>query len=198
VGRRSLTRKAAAALRAKVYWEDGQLWIVNGAEIDAPLRAAIDAAVAPVAEPEPEPVVAEPVRPAAAAAPLTFMLPIGALLRHEAARGPRWQIHATVGPGEYCAGYAATAESADATRAWLEQRGYRQIKIVPPDGSVDLEALGRERSKAKAALDEATALLRAGAFRALEAGRSEVEVAAAAGIDRQTLRAWIGKQPSNR
>lgn len=113
-------------------------------------------------------------------------------------RGPRWCVTGGIRSGESRALYADTAEAADRIRASFEEERYRQVQVYPPVGSVDLGALGRARRDAKEAFDKATAVLRAGVLRALEEGRSEVEVATTALVDRQTVRAWAGKQPMNR
>jgi hypothetical protein len=114
------------------------------------------------------------------------------------ARGPRWAVVGTIRQGENVGEYADTAERAEAIQARYQETGYYQVQVYPPEGSVDLGELGRARADAKRAADEATAILRAGVLRALEEGREETEVARTAGVDRQTVRAWAGKQPMNR
>lgn len=114
------------------------------------------------------------------------------------ARGPRWAVTGTIRQGEHTGAYADTGEGAEAVRARYEQTGYYQVQVYPPQGSVDLSALGQARAAAKVAYDEATAILRAGVLRALEEDRDETEVARTAKVDRQTVRAWAGKQPMNR
>jgi hypothetical protein len=110
-------------------------------------------------------------------------------------RGHRYAIFGTVRRGESQAQYADTAERAEVIYEQFADLGYRNVKVHSPqlDG-LDLEALGRDRAKAKAAYDEATAALRAGVLRALEAGRHEAEVARTAGLNRMTVRTWAGKQ----
>ena len=121
--------------------------------------------------------------------------------RMKAERGPRWLVTAKIRAGEYDAMYAPTAEFAEQLRErWADPDTYgrRSVTVVPPQDAIDLEALGRTRRDAQRALDEATSVLRAGVMRALEAGRAEAEVARAAAVDRQTVRAWAGKQAMNR
>lgn len=190
-GQKISNAKANALLRAKVYWENGLIWIDNGADIDVPLRAAIETAVAPTGQPTPEPV--EQPAPRRGPVPLRFMLTLSSLGRMQGERGPRYLVSAQVRGGEWCAGYAADADAAEATRGWLDAESYRNAKVTAPEGSVDLEALGHTRRQAKEALDEATAVLRAGVLRAVEAGRAEAEVSRAAGVDRMTVRSWLGK-----
>lgn len=111
-------------------------------------------------------------------------------------RGPFYAITGTIRPGEARTQYADTAEAAERIREKFEdpdQWGYRQVRVYPPVGSVDLAALGRARDDARRAFDEATATLRAGVLRALEDGRAEAEVARAAGVTRMTVRSWAGK-----
>lgn len=121
------------------------------------------------------------------------MLSLSHVEKMSAERGPRYLVSGTVRRGECVAHYAATAEQAERLHDQFVELGYYQIKVEPPEDSVDLQALGRGRRDAKRIFDEATAILRAGVLRALEAGRSEVEVAAAAGVDRMTVRSWAGK-----
>lgn len=119
-------------------------------------------------------------------------------LRRIEQRGPRYAVYGVIRAGEARTEYADTAEQAERIRASFEDPrdcGYRQVKVHPPEGSVDLAALGQARAKAKATFDEATAVLRAAVLRALEQpGSSEVQVAREAGVDRMTVRKWAGKQ----
>ncbi|MEU3455551.1 hypothetical protein ABZ671_18415 [Micromonospora sp. NPDC006766] len=108
-------------------------------------------------------------------------------------RGPRWAVYGQLRPQEARTEYADTAERAEKIREDFEEKGYYQVQVHPPVGSVDLAKLGRERTDAKRVLDEKTAILRAGVLRALEEGRAEAEVARTAGVDRQTVRKWAGK-----
>lgn len=113
-------------------------------------------------------------------------------------RGPRWLVYGTIRRDEFSARYADTAQQAERIREELAATRHRSIKVHPPVGSIDLAALGRDRQEARRVAEEKTALLRAGVLQALEEGRDETEVAQTAGVDRQTVRAWAGKQPSNR
>lgn len=119
-------------------------------------------------------------------------------LRRIERRGPRYAVYGIIRTGEARTEYADTAEQAEQIRASFEDPrdcGYKQVKVHPPEGSVNLEALGQARTKAKAAVEEATAVLRAGVLRAMEApGSSEAQIAREAGVDRMTVRKWAGKQ----
>lgn len=108
-------------------------------------------------------------------------------------RGPRWAVVGTIRPREVQFFYADTAERAEAIREDLKSSHHRQVQVHPPQGSVNLAELGGARLRAKAAFDEATSVLRAGVLRAAEEGRSEVEIAKTAGVDRMTVRKWLGK-----
>lgn len=111
-------------------------------------------------------------------------------------RGPRWAVWGRIRKGESRTQYADTAEQAEQVRQSFENPadwGYRDVKVYPPTGSVDLTALGRARAEAQRAFNDATEILRAGVLRALEDGRAEAEVARSAGIDRMTVRKWAGK-----
>lgn len=108
-------------------------------------------------------------------------------------RGPRYCIVGTIQRGSFYVAYSDTAEGAERQREFAEESDYYQITVHPPEGSIDLVALGRARKDAKRKFDEATAILRAGVLRALEEGRAEAEVARQAGVDRMTVRSWAGK-----
>lgn len=83
-------------------------------------------------------------------------------------RGPRWAIYGQIRSGEARTEYADTAEKAEKIRADFEDPrtcNYRQVTVHPPAGSGNLEALARDRSRAQAALTEATAVLRPAVLR---------------------------------
>lgn len=113
-------------------------------------------------------------------------------------RGPRYAISGTLRPQEVRVDYADTADKAELIRAEFQDEHYYQVMVYAPDGSVDLATLGGARIRAKLACDEATAVLRAGVLRAVEEGRSEVEIARTAQVDRMTVRSWIGKRHHHR
>jgi len=190
-----------------VFWQDGILSAQTASRDGDALVDAVIAALAAI-ETSTEPAAVEqvelhnvapaPARPITSGTAMVYLLSIGRLAEMRSNRGPRWFISARVRAREYCGGYADTAEQAEQRRAWLDNEGYQQIQVEAPHGSVDLGALGRVRADAKRAYDEATAILRAGVLRALEERREETEIARTAGVDRQTVRAWAGKQPMNR
>lgn len=112
------------------------------------------------------------------------------------ARATRYAITFDGGPRSACyVEYAETAEQAD--RIYVkrsEEGGWRGLRLHKPVGMTDLAPYGRARTDAKAALDEATSILRAAVIRAVNfEGRTEVEVANEAGVDRMTVRSWLGK-----
>lgn len=108
-------------------------------------------------------------------------------------RGPRWAVMGTIRPHEAITEYADTADRAETIREQFADIGYHQIQVYPPAGSVNLAELGRRRTDARRAYDEAREILRAGVIRAIEDGRSEAEVARSAGVTRDTVRTWVGK-----
>lgn len=108
-------------------------------------------------------------------------------------RGPRYAVMGGIRPDEAETRYADTGEQAERVRDIMLESRYRNVQVYPPDGSVDLARLGRDRAEAKRVFDEQTAILRAGALRALEDGRAEAEVARTAGVTRKTVRRWAGK-----
>jgi len=108
-------------------------------------------------------------------------------------RGPRWAVFACIRQGEATAEYADTADAAERLRERFQDARYYQVSVYPPQGGVDLAALGRDRAAAERNLRDKTAVLRAGVLRALEDGRAEAEVARTADVDRMTVRKWAGK-----
>lgn len=111
-----------------------------------------------------------------------------------AKRGPRYAVYGVIRPGEARVTYADTAERAEQIREDFQGNWhYRNVEVYPPAGSVDLAELGRARQKVQRELDEATMVLRAAVLRAAEEGRSEVEIARTAQVDRMTVRKWLGK-----
>jgi hypothetical protein len=122
------------------------------------------------------------------------MYPLTEARQQVDARGPRYAVIGKIRSDEARTEYADTGEQAERIRREFEQEwGYYQVHVYPPDGSLDLTSLATERRRAQTAEREATAKLRAGVLRALEAGRAEAEVARQAGVDRMTVRSWAGK-----
>lgn len=114
-----------------------------------------------------------------------------------AERGPRYVVQVGVRRGELLIHYADTAERAESLYdKYVNEGGYQlaYTKVIPPQGSIDLAGLGRVRTEALRKAQEATDILRAGVLRATEAGRSEHEIARQAGVDRMTVRNWLGKR----
>lgn len=66
--------------------------------------------------------------------------------------------------------------------------------VFPPQESVNLAPLARARRDALQAAEEATSVLRAAVLREAEKGRAEAEIARQAGVDRMTVRKWLGKK----
>lgn len=114
-------------------------------------------------------------------------------------RGPRFAVMGTIRQGEAEAAYADTAERAEEIKERFEADGRYSVRIYPPqefDDTVQvLSGLQRERENAKAALDDATSKLRAAIVRLVQQGAlSESEAARRAGVDRMTIRNWLGKR----
>jgi hypothetical protein len=113
------------------------------------------------------------------------------------ARGPRYAIWVELGKDEAQVIYADTATQAEKIREnrLADYSGNEQrVQLYPPAGSVSLADAASERETVKALLAEKTAILKAVALQALEEGRSEVEVAREARVDRMTIRSWAGKR----
>jgi DNA-directed RNA polymerase specialized sigma24 family protein len=109
-------------------------------------------------------------------------------------RGPQWAVTGTVRRGAICVEYALDAQEADRWRETFEADHYYQVRVIPPQDSVDLAALGRELREARRVLREKTRITRAGVLRAAEEGWPEAEIARQAGVDRMTVRKWLGKR----
>jgi hypothetical protein len=113
-------------------------------------------------------------------------------------RGPRHLVSGRVEGGVYRARYAATASEAERIADEYENEGLKAIEVYAP-GDVDsliriAEDLGAERRDIKAQEREVTDKLRAACLRLLEQGAAETAVAAAAQVDRMTVRSWQGKR----
>jgi hypothetical protein len=110
------------------------------------------------------------------------------------ARGPRWSVHGTIRQGEYAHAYALTADEADRQYERLTEFGHYTVRIVPPEGAISLTDLRDERIRARQTLADVEQRLKAACIAEIAKGRSEVEVARDAGVDRaRTLRPWLGK-----
>lgn len=110
-------------------------------------------------------------------------------------RGPRFAVYGKIRRGEARTEYADTAERAEQTRADFTRLGYTKILVHPPVDSVELAPLRQARNAAQHKLNEATAILRAAVIRAInDDHRSESEVSREAGVDRMTVRRWLGKK----
>lgn len=72
-------------------------------------------------------------------------------------------------------------------------RDYDPADLVAMVDAADLSSVGRDRRAALAAAADSTERLKAAAVSAIDDGRSEAEVARQAGVDRMTVRAWLGK-----
>jgi DNA-directed RNA polymerase specialized sigma24 family protein len=109
-------------------------------------------------------------------------------------RGPRYAVIGNIRSGEARVSYAYTGEQAEKiAEDFRDHWGYYQVKVHPPVGSIDLARFGEDRKAAQRVLDEKTSILRAAVNRASEEGRAEAEIARQAGVDRMTVRSWLGK-----
>lgn len=124
------------------------------------------------------------------------MISIKSMTRMVTERGPRYAVTATIRGGEFAAAYALDAEAAEQRFEQYKSEGCRDIKVHVPDVpafDIDLVAYGRDRTQAQTVLAEKTEILRAAVLRAAELGRAEAEIARSAGVDRMTVRSWLGK-----
>lgn len=114
-----------------------------------------------------------------------------------AERGPRFVVKGTIRGGELAVTYAATAAIADTIAEMYRKEGYQTIQITPPVKMQALVSEMRELGKARRAAIEAgreiTDMARAGVHRLTENGISETQAAEIVGVDRMTVRKWLGK-----
>lgn len=122
-------------------------------------------------------------------------------MRRVKARGTRYAVIGSIRPGEAICSYADTVEQAERIRAdFAENWGYYQVQVYPPqyeddDELQELSRLRRERDKVKAALDDVTGQVRALVVRLVQkSALSESAAADRAGVDRMTVRKWLGKR----
>jgi DNA invertase Pin-like site-specific DNA recombinase len=124
---------------------------------------------------------------------------MNSLQRMKAARGPRHLVYGTIRPGEYRVVYATSAARAEEEAARMEARRYRQIQIVAPatieaDHAKVLQEAARVWQTTRDAETDLRQQLAAAAVTAIEAGMTESETARLAGVDRMTVRGWLGKR----
>lgn len=127
------------------------------------------------------------------------MLGHTALEKMKAQRGPRHLVYGTVRRNEFRANYAVSAARADEAAERFRADGLRQVTVLAP-ATVDAEHADVLREAAiiwRAARDAEVDLrqqLAAAVVTAVEAGMSESETARLAGVDRMTVRGWLGKR----
>jgi hypothetical protein len=114
-------------------------------------------------------------------------------LKMIAERGPRFAVKGSIRPNEARVEYAATGERAEQIADRLRAEGHYQVQVYTPEGSIDLTKLGKGLADARELVRERTEILKAAVHRAHEDGRAEAEIARQAGVDRMTVRSWLGK-----
>lgn len=119
--------------------------------------------------------------------------------RMKAQRGPRHLVYGTVRRDEFRAVYATSAAQAEQEAARLEADRLRQVRIVAPATVEDDHAdVLRESALVWRAARDAEVDLRqqlaAAIIAAVEDGMSESEAARLAGVDRMTVRSYLGKR----
>lgn len=108
-------------------------------------------------------------------------------------RGPRWAVSAGIRSGESLVEFYATAELAEQARERLIADGFYQVQVWPPEGAINLAVINRNLAAARTQLAEQMDIARAAANRAAEERRPEAAIARELGVDRMTVRKWIGK-----
>ena len=128
------------------------------------------------------------------------MMSLERLDRQRADRGPRWHVGWTIRPGEHNGHYAATAEYAEKMADRERECGCYQIRVTPPvqytDVAGEVQRLGDELRQIRQA--EADVMGRAAALTVTAndggSGIPETTLAASLGVDRMTIRKWLGKR----
>lgn len=117
----------------------------------------------------------------------------------KARRGPRHLVYGTVRRNEFRAVYATSAAQAEHEAARLEADHLRQVRILAPatveadhaDVLRDAALIWRTARDAEIDLRQQLA---AAIVTAVQDGMSESEAARLAGVDRMTVRSWLGKR----
>lgn len=108
-------------------------------------------------------------------------------------RGPRFAVKGTIRGGEFAVELADTADRAEEILTRMEADGYRNVRLHLPDSTIDYTSVARGLAEARDRLNNATEVARAAANRLTEAGISEAQTARMLGVDRMSIRSWIGK-----
>lgn len=108
-------------------------------------------------------------------------------------RGPRFAVHGTIRGGEFDTQFADTAAKAEEVAERMREDGRRNVRIHLPK-EADFGGIASEFKAARDRLNEATELARAAAHRMTDMGISESETARQLGVDRMTVRSWLGKR----
>lgn len=108
-------------------------------------------------------------------------------------RGPRYAVTGTIRGGEFDATFTDTAEQAEATAEKMRENGRRNVRLHLPQ-EADFGTIARDFQKARDELARTTELARAAAHRMTDMGISEAETARQLGVDRMTVRSWLGKR----
>ena len=121
-------------------------------------------------------------------------------LAAEAARGPRWIVSGHIRAGEIMWTYYTTADKAQDAEARLRTQGYHQVMLVEPEQyeeiSIQVRDLGKQLAAARKALADLTEQATAITPQANDGGSgiAETRLAAELGVDRMTIRKWLGKR----
>jgi DNA invertase Pin-like site-specific DNA recombinase len=108
-------------------------------------------------------------------------------------RGPRYAVTGTIRGGEFDAEFADTAARAEEIAEKMREDGRRNVRLHLPQES-DFWTIASEFKRARDQLAAATELARAAAHRMTDLGISEAETARQLGVDRMTVRSWLGKR----
>lgn len=122
------------------------------------------------------------------------MLSLAAALDQIASRGPRFAVVGTIRRDELRLEFADTSARAEEIADRMRGDRLHQVRVHVPVGDPDLGAIGRALAAARMAERDAAALARAAALRADEAGTPEAAIARELGVNRMTVRSWLGKR----
>jgi DNA invertase Pin-like site-specific DNA recombinase len=122
------------------------------------------------------------------------MLSSGAAQDQVRSRGPRFAVVGTIRRDEMQVVLVDTAAKAEEAAEKMRADELRMVRLHLPQSDLDYLGIGRTLHDARTALAEATEVARAAARRLVESGVSESETARQLGVDRMTVRAWLGKR----
>ncbi|MBT0771785.1 hypothetical protein KIH74_22785 [Kineosporia sp. J2-2] len=111
-----------------------------------------------------------------------------------AERGPYYAVTGQIRTDQHFVHLCATAERAEAIKAEAQTNSPYAVRIYSPKGVVPLAPIGKQLAAARSKVDQIILLAQAAALRAHEEGKPETLIASELGVDRMTVRKWLGKR----